>query len=340
MEGHGSLLGGALVKSGGLLRKKNNPRKRILDYQIVMKLGTGASGKVYLAFHPPDSQYYAIKKFDINELQHIPGGTAQLRRELAALRRLSHPNILRLFKILRAPNNSVVYTVLEYSQCGSLADRPELPPALIPRLFKQILNGLAYLRSLQLVHQDIKPSNLLLAADGRALISDFGVGHNFQSVDAVVGSPAYQAPELAEDCHYCEPTKEDIWSLGISLFEVLFGRLPWDGDTVYEIMANIRERPLVIPDPCDPNIKDLLAKGMLVKDPARRFAVRQCLDHPYFRAVDDTPVDLSILRRQLPAIDKSKEVVDIKVIECGDSLDFIPQGRTFEDMMRDSLDVQ
>jgi serine/threonine protein kinase len=148
MEGRGSILGGALVKSGGLLRKKSKPMKRILDYHVVMKLGAGAIGRVYLAFHPHDCQYYAIKKFDVNELQHIPGGTAQLKRELAALKRLSHPNILRLFKILRERDNSVVYAILEYFSCGSLENRPELPPTVVRRLFRQILNGLEYLHSL------------------------------------------------------------------------------------------------------------------------------------------------------------------------------------------------
>jgi serine/threonine-protein kinase 11 len=305
------------------------PVKKVGDYYILEKLGEGAIAKVYIAFNPSDSTYYAIKKFAIHHLQRVQGGISQVKRELSALKRFDHPNILALKGILYNEEAHVIYLVLEYADCGSLDTcmGGALPDGIIRSLFYQVLEGLLYIHEQGLVHQDIKPSNILVRSDGRVLISDFGVGHSFQSTDMVVGSPAFQAPELLSDGEWRDPTKEDVWSLGVSLYQALFHRFPFEGETVYEIIRSIKQSHLLIPDGCGDSLRDLL-QGLLDVDPHSRLSVRAAMDAPYFTDRQVHGVDLTRFCRKLLNLALDAVIIDIPVRDCGDSLPAFPMETT------------
>jgi serine/threonine-protein kinase 11 len=213
---------------------------------------------------------------------------ASLEREVRLLRMFRHPNILRLIEVLHIPSTDEVYLVLEYAENGCLGSiTQQLPSSAIFSIIKQISHALEYLHQAGYVHQDIKPSNILLDGSGRAMLADFGIGHSFVSASMVVGSPAYQAPEALDDGYsegqeMMDPAKEDVWALGVTLYQLLFGRLPFGGDNLFEIVRQIKERPLEIPEGTDPDVVILL-KGMLCVEVSERLGIKEVLDNLVIR---------------------------------------------------------
>jgi serine/threonine-protein kinase 11 len=201
-------------------------------------------------------------------------------------------------EVLHDKVSNEVYLVLDYAAMGSLGgyldrDQP-LSPDVVFSIIRQVIEAVSHLHGLGFVHHDIKPSNILLGANGAAFLGDFGIGHTFHSAGMVMGSPAYQAPEaLAEDCGSDDagdppaehPQKEDIWALGVTLYESLLRRLPYDGGNLFEVVHNIRAAPLFLPDGTDPELRKLFA-GMLCVEPEARYGIADVLASPLFSGRD------------------------------------------------------
>jgi serine/threonine-protein kinase 11 len=229
--------------------------------------------------------------------------------------------------------NNDVYLVLDYADCGSLAGfidrKQELGNPAVFSILRQITEAVKYIHGLGFVHHDIKPSNILLRSDGLAMLGDLGIGHSFGSADMVMGSPAFQAPEALEDREdeSREPQKEDIWALGITLYQALFRRLPFCGRNLYEVVHDIREHPLVVPEGTDQEIKRLL-EGMLCVDPKGRFGVEEVLESPLLKGGG-----LVELPEAPPPTEKCGEVLAIDAIVCDEKYPFGGYGtaRRFSD---------
>lgn len=306
------------------------PMKRLNQYLLVHPIGQGSFAKVYKGFDPIKKQNFAIKRFKLKELQCIESGLSQLEREISLMRLLKHPNVIKLYEVLFVENKENVYIVLDYADCGSLdrfIERSgfEFTDDMIRSIYYQILQALLYLHGRGIVHQDIKPSNILLTSHGAVFLSDFGVGHSFQSTEMVVGSPAYQAPEAIQDDDYdsddLDPSKEDIWSLGISLYQTKFKHLPYDGETVFEIIRNIRLTPLHLPDDTSPLFANLL-RGMLEVNPKHRMTVQDVLNHPYFLEADKLSIPRVFDTIPSCEIDPSLEIVNISAKVCEKNFTF------------------
>jgi serine/threonine-protein kinase 11 len=277
-------------------------RKRINEFVLLQSIGRGSFAKVFLAYDLHLKTYFAIKRFRLKELQRIDSGVSQLEREILAMRKIFHENIIRLHSVLPDEQTEVVYLVLDYADYGSLDKLLRsslLDPPLVKYVFVRVLSAVAYLHSRGVIHQDIKPANILLSGSGGVFLSDFGVGHSFQSTAMVVGSPAYQAPEAISDddgeCDWeCNPVEEDVWSLGVTLYQCLWGRLPFVGENVYEIIQDIRSRPVEIPVGTDPELVALL-RGMLCVDPGKRWTMDQVRASAFFAGAPDK-VQLPVAR--------------------------------------------
>jgi serine/threonine-protein kinase 11 len=282
----------------------SHPRRirKLNNYLLREKIGSGNSCTVYRAVEQCTNQTFAVKRIKLYELVRAGNGVSQLEREIRLMRLFHHPNILRLIEVLHVRCDDEVYLVLEYADCGSvgaLIDRGEdLDRASVFSILKQVVTAIKYLHDLSYVHQDIKPWNILLDSTGRAILGDFGVGHSFESASMVVGTPAYQAPECLDDSYICDddsaadaPQKEDIWALGVTLYQLLFKRLPFAGASLYEIVNTIKEQPLEIPDGTDLAVERLL-RGMLTVDPVNRFGIDDVIKHPLVVAAADRAGDL------------------------------------------------
>jgi serine/threonine-protein kinase 11 len=303
-----------------------NHIKKVNQYALLEVLGNAATSKVYLAYDTQTDKPFAAKAISVHGSNNE---ALTLEREIRLLRRLDHPNIIQLHEVLHNRNQRMVYVILDWASAGSLQDRihQRLPLNAIASIFKQVVNGLAYLHDQGIVHQDIKPSNILLFDNGIAKLSDFGICHSFDSTEQVMGSPAYQAPEVFDDSCDTELdcVKEDVWSLGVSLFETISGRLPYSEETVCDLWRGSGNRPLVIPDGIPRSLRDLIA-NMLQVDPDKRFDLEQVRAHPFLAEAEET-FRLGVSPRDVPRLTASRSMYNVAADVCGEGYSFASRQR-------------
>ncbi|XP_006898069.1 PREDICTED: uncharacterized protein LOC102853130 [Elephantulus edwardii] len=216
-------------------------------------------------------------------------------REIQLLRRLRHRNVIQLVDVLcnEEKQKTGTYMVMEYCVCGMQEMLDSVPEKRFPvcqahGYFCQLIDGLEYLHSQGIVHKDIKPGNLLLTTGGTLKISDLGVAealHPFAEDDTCrtsQGSPAFQPPEIANGLDTFSGFKVDIWSAGVTLYNITTGLYPFEGDNIYKLFENIGKGDYTIPSDCGPPLSDLL-RGMLEYEPARRLSIQQIRQHSWFR---------------------------------------------------------
>jgi serine/threonine-protein kinase 11 len=261
----------------------SKPQTKLNQYLFTGRLGRGSNSTVHLAIDTNTGKQVAAKAIRLQGSSN----TAALQREIRNMRRLHHKNIVHLIEVLYRKDTQTAYLIMEYAS-GSLKGKI-LTEAQIRSVFAQTVAALLYLHSQDMIHQDVKPSNILLFEGGRVKLADFGIGHSFASAETVIGSPAYQAPEFLEDGRR-NPAKEDVWSLGVSIFECLSGHLPFFGQSVYEIVADT-QRKVRIPEGASREISDLLER-MLCPDPERRISMEEVAKHPFFEGVAEPLLNL------------------------------------------------
>lgn len=254
---------------------------RIGPYEIMGILGRGQSATIYLGreLYPPRS--VAIKVYDPELLgAEDPAMFRTLfLKEVLLAKKLTHPNITQIYDA--AADDDRAYIVMEYAQAGSL-DRycaPEglLEPREVARLLEKVCDALGYANAHGIIHRDLKPANLLLSSDGEAKVADFGVAltqFGFDSTRALlVGSPAYMSPEQIE--RKPASMKSDIYALGIVMYKMLTGALPFPPDTPAALATRILLGNLPLPGRSRrdlPPLFDEIFTRATARDPAMRYA--------------------------------------------------------------------
>ncbi|CAD8209914.1 unnamed protein product [Paramecium octaurelia] len=263
--------------------------KQIDKYIIVnKKLGSGAFGTVFRGFKKNDeTKQVAVKAISIASIKDSSKMVEHIKREISILQSANNPHIVKLYDVARTPH--YLYLFLEYCHDGDLKKylstkygrRLSEVEAVI--FLKHLVEGFRTLYQLKIIHRDIKPANILLHK-GVAKITDFGfarvidTGMNDPAYFSRVGSPLYMAPQILEGQPFS--SKCDVWSMGIMLFEMLYGKPPWDGDSQYNLLQNIKKNALLIPDAPvrSDKIKQLL-RQMLVVSEKDRFSWEQIFHH-------------------------------------------------------------
>ena len=253
------------------------------DYTLIKDIGEGNFGKVKLSTLNSTNEKYAIKILNKQKLKQQTKSSSF--NEIEIISKLNHPNIIHVEKILEDSKNH--YIIMEYCDNGELfeyivkKDRLEQIEAAI--FFYQMINGVEYLHKKGFVHRDLKPENLLLTKDKILKIIDFGLCHDFNGTNLLkskCGSPSYAAPEILKGFPY-DGFKTDIWCCGITLYAMLCGYLPFDGDDNQEIFRQIIEcNPDFPPFLGDDSINLLI--GLLNPDPKRRLTISQIKNHPFY----------------------------------------------------------
>lgn len=255
-------------------------------YRIERLIGEGAMGTVMAARHLQLEQYVAIK-FLRPELAEEPAIAERFRREAKAAARIKGEHVVRVFDVGELESR-LPYLVMEYVEGMNLAEviaaDGRLPPATAIDYVLQACDALAQAHAAGVVHRDIKPSNLFVSnrPDGKPLVKvlDFGISKVSGALAAVthpavvMGSPLYMSPEQLMSPRDVDG-RSDIWSLGIVLYELLTGTLPFLGDTIAQICVQIRETPVPSLRKRQPELtEDLEAVVLrcLEKDPALRYA--------------------------------------------------------------------
>jgi hypothetical protein len=245
-------------------------------YRLESELGKGAMGLVYGAWDSMLDRKVAIKQLSL-VLSDDEQYASRFRREAKALARLTHPNIVQVHDLIE--DGGRLWMVLEFVDGGDLAsylkqtDRLTVSEAV--EIIIPVAEGLAHAHSQEIIHRDLKPSNILLTGKGIPKISDFGIAKLSQSsmltqVGSVLGSPRYMSPEQCSGNPV--DVRTDIYSLGITLYELLTGKVPFEGDTSSVMARQIVEQPPALSEYLDhiPVDVENLILCMLAKKPDER----------------------------------------------------------------------
>ncbi|KAL6637256.1 hypothetical protein ACP70R_024828 [Stipagrostis hirtigluma subsp. patula] len=259
-------------------------------YELGRLLGRGTFAKVYQARCLAGGDPVAVKVLDKPELA-ATGMAARVLREVSAMQRLRHPNVLRLHEVLAT--RSKVYLVMELAPGGDLLSRlASLPARRLPehaarRVFLQLVSALIYCHARGVSHRDVKPQNVLLDADGNLKVSDFGLAALPDSLrddgrlHTACGTPAFAAPEVLRRKAY-DGAKADAWSCGVILFTLLAGRLPFDDSNIADMCRKAHRREYAVPRWVSQPARRLVAR-LLDPNPATRLAVAELASHPWFK---------------------------------------------------------
>ena len=276
----------AAVTSGG---------EAVGEFVLGRTLGVGATGKVKLGTHRVTGLQVAIKIISKETLEAKPGMRKKMEREIAVLRLVNHPNVMKLFDVYET--SRYLFLVLEYVQGGELFDHLVRKGRLLPdealRFFQQIIHGVEYCHKHMVCHRDLKPENLLLDENGNVKLADFGMASIMKSnslLETSCGSPHYACPEVVTGQPYSGEAA-DIWSVGVILYALLTGRLPFDDNNIRRLLKKVRAGRYLIPNWVSADIKDLISR-MLTVDPERRISIAQIKAHPWFNSLpyDAPPV--------------------------------------------------
>ena len=246
-------------------------------YRIDKPLASGGAGIVYLAFDTVLERHVALKEL-FEELAHDEEHAERFRVEAKALASLNHPNVLPVYDFLQ--ESGQFWLVMELLSGGNLKDEIDRSGSLSItesiNITRGIASGLGYAHRKGFTHRDIKPENILFAADKSFRITDFGIAkHSASTVKTqhgvIMGSPGYMSPEQAAGENI--DLRSDIYSLGITLYQMLTGSLPFQGDTRSVLAQHITQSP-PSPSKLNPEITaevEAIVLKMLEKNPRKRF---------------------------------------------------------------------
>ncbi|GAA6230211.1 serine/threonine-protein kinase SIK2-like [Lates japonicus] len=254
-------------------------------YEIIRTLGKGNFAVVKLAKHKVTKTQVAIKIIDKTRLN--PSNLEKIYREVQIMKLLNHPHIIKLYQVMETKD--MLYIVTEYAKNGEMFDHltsnGRMSEDEARKKFWQILTAVDYCHRHHIVHRDLKTENLLLDANMNIKLADFGFGNFYNAGEPLstwCGSPPYAAPEVFEGKEY-EGPQLDIWSLGVVLYVLVCGSLPFDGPSLPALRQRVTEGRFRIPFFMSQDCENLIRK-MLVVDPAKRISVAQIKQHRWMLA--------------------------------------------------------
>ncbi|XP_061725342.1 serine/threonine-protein kinase MARK2-like isoform X2 [Cydia pomonella] len=272
--GGGSATGSVRVSS----RSRASEEPHIGKYKLLKTIGKGNFAKVKLAKHVPTGKEVAIKIIDKTQLN--PGSLQKLFREVRIMKMLDHPNIVKLFQVIET--EKTLYLVMEYASGGEVFDYLVLHGRMKEKearaKFRQIVSAVQYCHQKRIIHRDLKAENLLLDGEMNIKIADFGFSNEFTpgaKLDTFCGSPPYAAPELFQGKKYDGP-EVDVWSLGVILYTLVSGSLPFDGSTLRELRERVLRGKYRIPFYMSTDCENLLKK-FLVLNPGKRASLESIM---------------------------------------------------------------
>jgi serine/threonine protein kinase len=251
--------------------------QRLGDYEILGILGAGGMGKVYKVRNTISDRVEAMKIL-LPDLAGQKDLADRFLREIKVLASLTHPNIAALRTALTLDNQLVM--IMEFVDGVTLSSRLHqgaIPPALAVKYIDQVLDALSYAHKQNIIHRDIKPANMMLTPDGAVKLMDFGIARSASDrsltmTGTTLGSLNYMPPEQVKG----DPAdnRSDLYSLGVSLYEMVTGQLPFQADSNYAIMAaHLQEvpKPPIVLRPGIPQALNQIIVMALAKDPGQRF---------------------------------------------------------------------
>uniref|UniRef100_A0A8C5FCG5 non-specific serine/threonine protein kinase n=2 Tax=Gadus morhua TaxID=8049 RepID=A0A8C5FCG5_GADMO len=315
------------------------PPARVGYYEIERTIGKGNFAVVKLATHIITKAKVAIKIVDKTQLDDE--NLKKIFREVQIMKMLRHPHIIRLYQVMETER--MIYLVTEYASGGEIFDHlvahGRMAEKDARKKFKQIVAAVHFCHCRNIVHRDLKAENLLLDHNLDIKIADFGFSNLFsrgQLLKTWCGSPPYAAPELFEGKEYDGP-KVDIWSLGVVLYVLVCGALPFDGSTLQNLRARVLSGKFRIPFFMSTDCEYLI-RHMLVLEPSRRLSMEQINKNKWMRQGDPDPeFDRLIAECEQVKTERETELINEQVLiemsEMG-----LDRERTLQSLQTDAYD--
>ncbi|KAK6645412.1 hypothetical protein RUM43_001689 [Polyplax serrata] len=269
---------------------QNSPVDRLVRvgyYELEKTIGKGNFAVVKLATHVVTKTKVAIKIIDKTKLNE--DNLKKIFREVQIMMQLRHPHIIRLYQVMET--EKMIYLVTEYASGGEIFDylvaNGKMSENEARRIFHQIVAAVSYCHTRNIVHRDLKAENLLLDPNMNIKLADFGFSNHFtegKMLSTWCGSPPYAAPELFEGREYDGP-KADIWSLGVVLYVLVCGALPFDGQTLQTLRTRVISGKFRIPYFMSGDCEHLI-RHMLIVDPDKRLTIKSILAHKWMSWIE------------------------------------------------------
>ena len=285
----------AFLTSGDFREKINFDEKyeyknftKVIEDIFPKQLGSGSFGRVYLVTHNDTQKNYALKVVDKRKLMVSYGKLDIIYNEINIHSKLSHENIIKLYNIHE--DNENINIIMEYAENGNLYELISkedggLSESKAFDYFIQVVNAVYYLHNNNIIHRDIKPENILIGNDNKIKLCDFGWAKELtlENRSTFCGTVEYMAPEIVGSENY--DYSVDIWSLGILLYELLYGHSPFKASNTKNVILNIKTHELIYDDTnkkISKSCKDLIQK-LLVTNPQKRLKIKDILEHPFVK---------------------------------------------------------
>ncbi|KAM6970163.1 MAP/microtubule affinity-regulating kinase 4 isoform 1-T1 [Aplochiton taeniatus] len=263
----------------------SDEQPHIGNYRLLKTIGKGNFAKVKLARHILTGKEVAIKIIDKTQLN--PTSLQKLFREVRIMKGLHHPNIVKLYEVIET--DKTLYLIMEYASGGEVFDylvsHGRMKEIEARAKFRQIVSAVHYCHQKNIVHRDLKAENLLLDADAHIKIADFGFSNEFtlgNKLDTFCGSPPYAAPELFQGKKYDGP-EVDVWSLGVILYTLVSGSLPFDGQNLKELRERVLRGKYRVPFYMSTDCEGILRR-FLVLNPSKRCTLDQVMKDKWINA--------------------------------------------------------
>jgi tRNA A-37 threonylcarbamoyl transferase component Bud32 len=257
--------------------------KTLGNYRLVERIGRGGMATVYKAYQPALERYVAVKVMHEQLAAEDAQFLKRFQREAKAIATLRHPNIVQVFDF--GVEDDISYMVMEYleganlkDELQALAERGEtMPLGEVQRIFRAIAGAVEHAHSQGMTHRDLKPANVMLTTKGDVVLTDFGIarivgGTHYTATGAIIGTPAYMSPEQGQG--QAGDERSDVYALGVILYELVTGRVPFDADTPLAVIFKHISDPLPLPRHLNSALPEGVEKVILkalAKNPGDRY---------------------------------------------------------------------